>query len=379
MKVIHVVSHISDEAMGPSYSVPALCRALAERGLEVELHVLAPAPELSGTTCKLQTYPLRRGLSRLGVSPAMRRGLAQAAAGTDVMHNHSLWLMPNVYPAWAVRGTRCRLVTSPRGTLAGPARSRSRLVKRIMWQTWQEQALRDSACFHATTAAEARDIRGAGFGQPIAVIPNGVDIPGPAPLPATGSGRRRLLYLGRIHPIKGIDYLLRAWRRVQDRFPEWELGIVGPDNEGWLGKMQALAQSLRVERCEFPGPAYGAAKSEVYRRADLFILPSHSENFGLTVAEALAHGLPAIVSQQAPWAGLVERDCGWWIALEDEALADCLCRVLALPLPELRARGDRGRAWMERDFSWSRIGQMMHETYRWLLGGGTPPAWIETA
>jgi glycosyltransferase involved in cell wall biosynthesis len=378
MKVIHVVPRISDEASGPSYAVPALCRSLAEQGGEIELQVLAPAPVLKGAAFKLRTYPPWPVLSRLGISPAMKRGLKQDAAGADIMHNHSLWMMPNLYPAWAVRGTRCRLVTTPHGTLAGPAIRRSRFFKWIMWRTWQAQAVRDSVCFHATTAAEAEDIRRAGFGQPIAVIPFGVDIPDQVPAPATDSRLRRLLFFGRIHPIKGIDYLLRAWRRVQDQAPDWELQIAGPDNNGWLKQMQDLARSLQVERCNFQGPAYGAAKSEVYRQADLFVLPSHTENFGMTVAEALAHGVPAIVSQGAPWSGLVEHDCGWWVPLEEGNLADCLREALALPPEELRASGNRGRVWMERDFSWTRIGRMMHETYLWLLGGGACPAWVNT-
>ncbi len=376
MKVIHAVPVINVEASGLTPAIPALCRALADRGVEVELHTLAPAPEILGSTYRLCTYPARRVPSKLGVSPAMRRGLEQAAGRADLMHTHSLWMMPNVYPAWAVRGTRCRLVTSPHGTLAAPALRRSRLVKRIMWQVWQGPAVRDSVGFHATAEAEARDIRRAGFRQPVAVIPIGVELPELLAAPPSASRLRRLLYFGRIHPIKGIDYLLRAWRRVQDQAPQWELCIVGPDNEGCLQQMQKLARDLRVERCAFQDPVYGRAKSEVYRQADLFTLPSHTENFGMTVAEALAHGVPAIVTQGAPWSGLLEHDCGWWVPLQDQALTDCLRQALALPPPQLRAMGLRGRAWMERDFSWPRIGQMMHETYLWLLGGGNPPAWV---
>jgi glycosyltransferase involved in cell wall biosynthesis len=184
------------------------------------------------------------------------------------------------------------------------------------------------------------------------------------------------LFLGRIHPVKGVDVLLRAWQAVQDRAPDWELHIVGPDEGGYSSEVRSLASSLGLKRVTFAGPVYGADKVDCYRRADLFILPSRSENFGMTVAEALAQGVPAVVSKAAPWAGLETRGCGWWVGAGDGPLAECLRSVLALPPTELRVFGMRGRAWMERDYSWARVGEMMHDTYRWLVGGGSPPGCV---
>ena len=112
--------------------------------------------------------------------------------------------------------------------------------------------------------------------------------------------RRQLFFLGRIHPIKGINNLLRAWQVVEHRFPDWDLLIVGPDNAGYMDEMQALAAHLRLERVAFGGPLYGEEKLRAYQAASLFVLPTHSENFGMTVAEALAAGTPAIVTQGAP-------------------------------------------------------------------------------
>ena len=162
MKVIQVVPSVNEEASGPSYSVPALCRSLRARGVEVALHVLEPAAAAALDGGELHAYPVWPFLSKLYISPSMRAGLRQAAARSEIMHNHSLWLMPNLYPAWAVAGTPCRLVTSPRGTLSPWALRRSRWAKRIMWRVWQGDAVKASACLHATTPAEFQDIRGAG-------------------------------------------------------------------------------------------------------------------------------------------------------------------------------------------------------------------------
>ena len=377
MKTVHVVPSIANEASGPSYSVPSLCRALASAGAAVELHVLAPAPASGSEGFEVHAHAWWPIIRKLGISPAMKRALRAAAERSEIMHSHSLWMMPNVYPARAVRGTDCRLVVSPRGTLSPWALRHHRWRKRVMWFLHQRRAIVAAALLHATSASEHDDMRGKGLRAPVAVLPNGIDLPELPASKAGPSGRRRLLYLGRIHPIKGIDDLLRAWRNVQASFEGWELHITGPGNEVYVGQMKALAAELGAERVTFTGPAYGAEKSAAYADADLYVLPTHSENFGMTVAEALAHATPAIVTRGAPWDGLETNDCGWWIDIGEAPLTECLRNALAASPEELRARGLRGREWMERDFSWGRIGSMMLETYEWLLGGGAPPEWVQ--
>jgi glycosyltransferase involved in cell wall biosynthesis len=363
MRMIHVVPAVSEEASGPSYSVPRLCESLIAAGADVQLAALewgstrVPLPYL-------KTFPSGPGPRRLGVSPKMRRWLNdQAASGRmEIMHSHSLWMMPNVYPGQACRQEgRCRLVVSPRGTLSSWALGQNALQKRIFWRWIQEPALRVASCFHATAETECEDLRRLGFTQPVCMLPNGIDLP---PLiRGTHDGRRQLLFLGRIHPQKGVEVLLRAWQVVAGRFPEWELRIAGPEQRGYLARMQALAAQLRLERIEFSGPAYGEAKLRAYRQASLFVLATYSESFGVTVAEALAAGTPAIVTQGAPWAGLVEQGAGWWIEMGLDPLVACLEQEM----------GRAGHAWMQRDFSWQRIGAQFLATYGWLLHGGDPP------
>jgi len=237
----------------------------------------------------------------------------------------------------------------------------------------QGSVLKNAACLHATSELEFREIREKGLSNPVAIIPNGIDIPNIRKKEAPSPNKRRLLYLGRIHPIKGIDILLRAWAAIEKDFPDWELSVVGPDNNGYLCRLQNLAKDLNIEKVTFPGPAYGEEKCRVYQSADLFVLPTHSENFGMTVAEALAYGIPAIVSKGAPWQGLETHGCGWWLEIGEEPLKECLKEALTLSPKELSKRGALGRAWVERDFSWPRAGEMMHKTYLWLLGDGPLP------
>lgn len=383
MRIVQVVPSIAAEAAGPAYSVPALCNALIRQGDDVGLHVLGDVQASAGgrwegTPLDVRAHRWEKPLHSLGFSSEMRAALRlEAMSGADIIHNHSLWMMPNLYPAWAVRGTSCRLMTSPRGTLSEWAMRRRPLAKRLMWLAAQGRAVRASDCFHATADSELDEIRGRGLRGPIAVIPNGIAIPRLEPRDESPDRPMRLLFLGRIHPVKGIDVLVRAWSEVQAEFPAWEVVVAGPD-AGALAFLRALAAELGVERLKFCDPAYGAEKADLYRSADLFALLSHSENFGMVVAEALANAVPAIVSQGAPWSGLDGRGCGWWIPQGVRPLTECLRHALALPRQELKRRGLLGRAWMEQDYDWNMIGARMSETYRWMRHGGAAPAWVDT-
>jgi glycosyltransferase involved in cell wall biosynthesis len=375
MRVVHVVSAISEEAAGTSYAVVRLCDSLVTEGQDVRLGVLDWTPMASAPRF-VKTFPLGLGPRRLGRSPWMARWVAEQARSrsVDIIHNHGLWMMPNVYPGLVARQHNLPLVVSPHGMLSERAMQNGSLVKRLFWPLVQKPALAATSCFHATAESEYEDIRRLGFRQPVAVIPNGIDIPGD--VTKQSGDLRTLLFLGRVHPSKGLDMLLPAWKAVQDRFPDWRLSIAGPDNDGHSAQMQDLAQRLQLKRIEFVGAVRGKAKWDTYRNADLFVLPTYSENFGMTVAEALASSVPAIVSKGAPWQGLEKHQAGWWTDVGVEPLVACLNDALSRPPHQLEAMGQRGRAWMQAEFSWRQVGYMMAKTYDWILSGGEKPGWV---
>ena len=378
IKSVHIVPSIYPEASGLTYCVPKICDALAGMDEEVELHVLEPVPDKSYETFETHTHHAWPYFRRFGISPHMRRALFTAAKTAQIMHTHSMWMLPNIYPVSAVKGTKCCLITSPHGCLSEYMSSRSRWLKKAVWTLGQGSILQNSACLHATAEIEYRDIRRKGLRAPVAIIPNGIDVPCEEIIFERTCEPRRLLFLSRIHPTKAIDILLRAWSRIERQYPDWELYIVGPEDDEYFSQMQTLAKNLHVERVTFAGPAYGYQKSQAYWSADLFVLPTHTENFGLVVAEALAHGVPAIVTKGAPWSGLEEEKCGWWVDAGVEPLTECLREAMSKSSAELSDMGTRGRQWMEREFSWDRVGKMMHETYEWILGGGPPLDWVIT-
>jgi glycosyltransferase involved in cell wall biosynthesis len=192
---------------------------------------------------------------------------------------------------------------------------------------------------------------------------------------ATDSGRV-LLSLGRIHPKKGLDRLIRAWVRVESAYPEWRLRIVGPDELGHASQLAALAAELKTQRVSIEGPVAGDAKTAAYREADLFVLPTLNENFGITVAEALAAGTPVIATKGAPWHGLAREGCGWWIDHGVEPLVATLAEAMDMERGVLRAKGAKGRAWMKRDFSWDRVAHDMLDVYGWLSSGSEMPGTV---
>lgn len=374
VRVVQVIANVGQEAGGPSYSVIRLSEVLLQCGTGAT--VVSLQSRTRRTHSQLLTFPVWNGLSRFGVSPSMSRWLhAQAKSRhVDIIHGHGLWTMPIVYAGRACLGTTALFVLSPRGMMSAWSLRHHAWRKMVLWGLLQRRTLELAACFHATAESEYYDIRRLGFRQPVLLLPNGVDLPELEPRPH--DQRRRLLFLGRLHPKKGIDILLRAWFLVERRFPEWNLEIAGPDEGGYLARLKHIASTLSLKRVRFSAPLYGPDKTLAYQRASLFVLPTHSENFGLTVAEAMAAATPVIVTVGAPWGALRDHDAGWWIETGVDALAACLEEALACSPERLSKMGERGRQWMARDFNWDRIGEEHAAAYRWLRDGGTPPSCV---
>ncbi len=380
MRIIEIVPTLEDEASGPAYSVPRLAEALAEQGNDV--HLLSVGDQAPGVRVSVRQSRYAQDLRnvpfahRLFLSRALNASLVELVGGVDIVHSHGLWVMPNIYPAWAAARAGKPLLISPRGTLGAVPLTYSANIKKAFWYLMQGSAARAARCIHATSEDEYRDIRKFGLSQPVAVIPNGIDI---APLKREGArdgGPRRLLYLGRLHQKKGIESLLTAWSAVSSRFPDWELRLVGGGPEAYSESLRQLSHKLGLQRVTFAGPRYAEMKAEEYADADLFILPSFNENFGMTVAEALAQGVPVIASKGTPWSGIVENDCGWWIETGASTIQGSLEQALALDREELARRGAKGREWMTREFSWQRVARDMSEVYRWVVQGGPVPPFV---
>jgi glycosyltransferase involved in cell wall biosynthesis len=377
LKVIHIVPSIKEEASGPSYTVPKLCDSLRKNDKEIAELRLISLGKTRESSYEHKLFPWSPFLYRLGFSPAMKRWLQYQvnSSRVDIIHNHSLWMMPNVYAGQIInRSSKTKLIVSPRGALSRYALGINSYQKKVFGTLLQYPVLKKASCFHATATSECEEIRALGYGQPVAIIPNGIDVP--VNFCAKEGSRKKLLFLGRIHRKKGFDILLPAWREIQSHFPEWDLDIVGPDDGGYEKTVKHMSHGLGCKRVYFRGPVYSKEKWYYYMKSHLFILPTHSENFGMSVAEALICKTPAIVTKGAPWKGLDLNKAGMWIDISTAALVQALRAMMSKKQVERDEMGQWGHLWMRKDFSWSSVGNKMADTYKWLHFGGECPDWI---
>jgi glycosyltransferase involved in cell wall biosynthesis len=377
---IHVTPSVARLSSGPSYSVVRLAQNLRQIGCAAEVAALDwPGGPIPPDGVRL--FKLGIGPRRLGASSAMRNWLRLAVEVDPkvVIHNHGMWQLNSVYPGTIARESGATLVHSPRGTFAKWAMSNGSRLKRLFWPLLQRPACQAASCFHATAASEASEIRDLGFEQPIAVIPNGIDVPDEDQTSRHRS--KTVLFLSRLHPKKGLDLLLHAWAQVQHRHPTWDLCIAGSDESyygitGYKAELQDLAQRLSLRRTSFVGDVHGSDKDQLFASASLFVLPTRNENFGVAVAEALSWAVPCIVTKEAPWRGLREKGAGWWIDCDADALACALDDAMSMEEDARWQMGIQGREWAAAEFAWPSVARRMSRTYEWLKGQGNQPEWI---
>lgn len=377
INVIHIVPTITQEADGVADVVRNLCECMNNTTIGSCRLVTLDRTGSADFPNYVKAFPLSWGPPRLGRSLKMKYWINNETqiGKINIIHSHGLWMMPNVYASKRM-ASGTYLIASPHGMLSSWSLKRNFILKFFFWWLFQLSALKLTACIHATSEMEYQDIRKLGFKQPVCIIPCGVNMP--AFIQNKAGPQRQLLFLSRMHPKKGVNILLEAWSEVEEIFPGWDLILVGPDNDGYLEEMKMLASKLRIKRAYFKGALFGKSKLQAYRDASLYVLPTHSENFGITVAEALAAGTPAIVTNGAPWAGLKTEGAGWSIEIGVAPLVFCLKDALSRSPEELNSMGKIGYEWMKRDFSWEEISSQFLITYEWIINGGEAPSWVKT-
>jgi len=362
MFVIHTVGNLTPQGGGPSYTVPALCYELNQQsGIAVAIaagHPGDPADRWQASGLPIHKLP--------GYQPSV--GLNSIVEGQNdaIMHDHGQWLPINYASARVSRSRRLQRIVSPRGMLSPWSLNHRKWKKNLAWWLYAKRDLMQARVVHATSPLEADELRALGVRQPIAVIPNGIDMMEMIDdLPAQ-SDRPYAVFLSRIHRKKGVQELLNVWQRMNVN--EWELVFAGYDEEN-IFSGRSLPPGVR-----FIGPVEGEAKQRLLQGAGLFVLPSHTENFGVVVAEALNCGVPVVTTHGTPWQSLETERCGWWIPMNEDRLQETLTHAIGLSDLERREMGNRGREFVARSFGWKGIAANMADVYRWMLGGGPSPA-----
>jgi len=300
----------------------------------------------------------------------MKRALREQVTQFDLVHLHSVFLWPTWAAARAARKAGVPYLVAPRGMLVKDLlRRKSRWLKTAWVRLIEQRNLEQAAGIHVTALIEQTEIEEFGFKLPrVYYVPNGIDeIALPIMDQAPGNLQPEaayVLFLSRINWKKGLDRLVKAWRRVPDRL----LVIAGNDEENYRAEVERLARAEGViDRIRFVGPVAGQDKWLLYRNAELFVLPSYSENFGIVVLEAMAMSCPVVVTPEVGLAATVaECDCGRVVSGEPEPLAAAINDLLANE-PLRRALGRRGQDVANSRFLWPSVAGQMEQAYREVL------------
>lgn len=317
------------------------------------------------------------GPAKFGMNPFLGRKVE--AMAPDLLHLHGLW----TYQSVVTQASRRPLVISPRGMLDPWAIQNARTKKRIALRLAEAKNLHGAMCIHALNSDEAQAIRNFGITSPIAVIPNGVDLPETkAPVPPSwlrGDGRKVLLFLGRLHPKKGLVELLRSWALLRDMAPvvarSWRLVIAGWDDGGHLDILKRTAGELNIkDDVMFPGAIYHDAKHSLLSHSDAFILPSYSEGLPVSVLEAWAYGLPVFMTPQCNLSFAFAQSGAVAVTTVPAEIA----KKLATSLGTVRSAevGMNGRTIAAELYGWKRIAAKQIEMYEWLLGERGRPDFV---
>lgn len=414
MKVNHVISSLSANSGGPARSVPLLCEALSKYA-DIEIATITSNDAVKATGAfSVKSFLPTQNYIPLGCSNELKRYLFQADC--DLFNAQGLWTMSSHYAVLASLIQNKPVIITPRGMLEPGALQFSSWKKKLAGKLWQDHDLRMATCIHVTSQMEADNCRSYGLKNPIAIVPNGIDI-SKYPLKKEFKNildnkyieltkeseesvsfvkpkeqvsshkplgkKRTILFLSRIHAKKGLPFLLNAWEQLSKYHDSWQLVIAGNDDGGHEAELKKLATKLGTQwstnrndesaSLYFVGPLFGSDNVTAYQEADLFVLPTLSENFGMVIAEALACGTPVITTKGAPWQKLEITKSGWWIETGTEALKIALEDAFKKSPDELNKMGLRGRMLINDNYSIESVALKMMQVYEWCLSGEEPP------
>jgi glycosyltransferase involved in cell wall biosynthesis len=280
----------------------------------------------------------------------------------DLVHVNGIWSPQN----WGFQKTAqelgIKVVLSPHGMLEPWILAQNPWKKKLGLFLYQKKAIEKADYLHATATMEASSIRALGFKNLICIIPNGIDL-SDVKKAKTEYGTKKMIFLSRIHPKKGIELLVEAWANVDSS--GWTLEIAGNGDSEYIKELSGSVQQLK--NVNFVGAKFGEAKWDFLRSADVMVLPTHSENFGIVVAEALAAGVPVITTTGTPWEDLKTHQCGWWIDLSVVNLEKALVNAFDLSADVLEKMGGQGRELVAEKYEMKVVTQNIIELYKQIL------------
>jgi glycosyltransferase involved in cell wall biosynthesis len=376
MHILHILDNLSIRGAGVFHFLRGSAIAQLENGIEV---VVVGISDLSDPDIQKQWAPVPIIALKASGPRGMRvvDGLEKiiATQHPDLIHCHGLWAFHDRTVPPLSRRLGIPYVVSPHGMLETWAWNYHWWKKRPVWWLWERRFLQSASLLVGTASSEIQSFRQRGLGRPSAMIPIGVFVPDGIPSSLNQEYKiKTVLFLSRIHFKKGLLNLVEAWQQLNVSLTEWRVVVAGPDEGGHLAVVQEAIKKAGLEVVfSFIGAVEGNEKWKTYQKADLFVLPTYSENFGIVIAEALACGVPVITTKGTPWEELQSHKCGWWIDIGVDPLVKALREAMSLSDVQRYEMGQRGRELMVQKYSWPKIAQQMAAVYEWVLGKGSIP------
>ena len=375
MKILHSGS-LDVKSGGPALSTYLTIKGLRNTGVDVEM-VMPPLDEegkLIADDVNLHyTAPVKN--SRMEYMPRMNQ-LLKELPQYDLYHVQGLWLWLGHSVASYARKQKKPYVITLRGMLYPQALAHSTLIKRISLALYQRNDLQRAACIQATCEEEMNYYRELGFTNPVAVLPNPIEIEGIIERPIPPKEKLRIGYLGRVHPRKRIERLIYAFDALRDELDNAELLIIGAGDKRYEQFLREEVVRLNLHNVRFAGFLTGEEKDKAILSLSYLVVPSDFENFGNIVTEALVRGVPVIASKGMPWQELEECHCGWWIDNDQETINQTLHIAINTPESERIEMGMHGKQLVAEKYSVDSLGEKMKQFYEWVLYGGTMPEFV---
>jgi glycosyltransferase involved in cell wall biosynthesis len=371
MRTLHVIPYFAPAWRygGPIQSVLRLCQALQRAGVELDVATInsdgsgdLDVPVNSQEMFEGVPVHYFRRWPRLsyGFSAPLARFLLDATRTFDLVHITSTFTFPSLAAGFAARRAKVPYIVSPRGSLQRWSLRHKSWKKRPYWFALERAHLEGAAAIHATADMERDAVLQVLPRARVFVVPNGMEPI--SDLGATNRLENRIVFLGRLHKKKGFDVLVPALARVAREMPEVETVVAGPDEDGEWARVERLVEaSVPRPKLRYVGPVNGTDRFRLLAESTVFVLPSHSENFGMTVVEAMACGTPVVVSRNCPWEVIEREGAGLWVENTPDAVATALLRVLRNP-STAAGMGEAGRS-IAAKFGWSSVGQSMAAEY----------------
>lgn len=381
LKIFHSTNNVGKSSYGLGQISVSLSKNQLSLGLDNSILSFSSEEDIKWASQNynydINKLEIINGKSKFdNIIKCFKSDIIKLKSGINIIHQHGIWSESSFITLSIKQKFSSKSVIAVHGSLSELALKKSKYKKKLALMSYEGYNLKTASALHATSAYEIEDYRRLGLKNPIAYIDNGID---KKELSIIGNSsvfvekynlpinKRKLLYLSRITPKKGLDMLLYAIKEIENSFKDWILVIVGNDEFNYQKTIEGLIQELNLsDKVFIIEPQFGQDKYNAFASADFFILPSYSEGSPMVVLDSLASGTPVITTKSSSWGNLNVFDCGYWVDINQKEIENSLLKMISLSKEELLIKGDNAKRLIKEKYLWEDIAKQTISLYEWL-------------